>query len=350
VIGWRKWLRLTVLALSALYPLGLLVTVLLLRAYGESWWMARLTLYFPRMVFALPLPILVAALLVLRARRWLATQVAALLLVLFPLMGLVLPWPHRPDRAAPSLRVLSYNVNSGFWGWDKIMGQIDAYHPDVVMLQEVVGDGGPGKAMLEQRYPHVLSSTQFLIASRYPISDSRDLERVVGLDGRPRSPRAMAHVIETPLGPIAFYNIHPISPRSGLWALRRGGLRRGLVTGSLLRGETARLLQSDGHLRDTQIETVARHASTQKIPVVIGGDTNLPDLSPALRFLAPFRDGFRDAGAGFGYTYPVGRLTWMRLDRLFTSRDLRFVSFEVGRHVWASDHLCVVADLQKRTP
>jgi endonuclease/exonuclease/phosphatase family metal-dependent hydrolase len=84
--------------------------------------------------------------------------------------------------------------------------------------------------------------------------------------------------------------------------------------------------------------------------VIIGGDTNLPDLSPALSYLAKFRDGFREAGAGFGYTFPVGRTAWMRLDRLFASPELRFVHFEVGTHAWASDHHCVVADVQKRSP
>jgi endonuclease/exonuclease/phosphatase (EEP) superfamily protein YafD len=347
--GWRRWLRRIVVALAVLYPAGLLVTVILLRAYGESWWMARFTLYLPRALFGLPLPFLVAALALLGARRWIATQVMALGLVLFPLMGLVLPWFHGAQAGQPVLRVLSYNVNSGFWGWDKVMGQIDLYHPDVVLLQEVLGDNLQGVTLLKARYPQVQSSTQFIVASRYPIRSTVDPDRL-GVDGRPRSPRAMQHVIETPLGPIAFYNIHPISPRSGLWALRKGGLKRGLLTGALLRGENARMLQADGHLRDLQVEAFAQRAGAESIPVIIGGDTNLPDLSPALSYLTRFRDGFREAGAGFGYTFPVGRTAWMRLDRLFASPELRFVHFEVGTHSWASDHHCVVADLQKRTP
>jgi hypothetical protein len=40
----------------------------------------------------------------------------------------------------------------------------------------------------------------------------------------------------------------------------------------------------------------------------------------------------------------------MRLDRIFASRSLRFVGFSVGKHTWASDHHCVIADLQRRAP
>jgi endonuclease/exonuclease/phosphatase (EEP) superfamily protein YafD len=349
VTGWRRWLRRLVVALALLYPAALLGTVFMMRAMGESWWFARLTLYLPRLLFLLPLPFLTLALLLVRARRYLFSQVVAFGIVLFPLMGFVPPWFHTPTPGLPTLRVVSYNVNSGYWGWEKVLGQIDELHPDVVLIQEVVGDARWGVETMKKRYPVVENSTQFIIASRYPIKETIDPERLP-LEGRQRSPRFMRHLIETPLGPIAFYNIHPISPRHGLWALRTGGLKKGLLTGSLLRGETARLLQADGQLRDLQVEAIAQRASQEKVPVVIGGDTNLPDLSPALGYLSRFHDGFRAAGWGFGYTFPVGRTRWMRLDRLFASPQLRFVGFAVGRHDWASDHSCVVADLQVQGP
>lgn len=343
----RRWARRLVLALAVLYPLFLLITAIFLRAYGESSWLARVFLYVPRVIFAAPLPFLILALCLLRAWRWLATQVVALGLVLFPLMGLVLPWPTGREDG-PVLRVMSYNANSGFWGWDKVMGQIDVYKPDVLLIQEIVSDRRPGVDLLRQRYPVVQFSTQFIVASRYPIQASVDPDRL-DVAGKQRSPRFMRHLIETPLGPIAFYNVHPISPRQGLWQLRTGGFKRGLLSGSLLRGETARRLQEDGLLRDVQVETFAMAAARETVPVVIGGDFNLPGLSPGLRFLAPFQDGFREAGWGFGYTYPVGRRRWMRLDRIYASPTLRFVHFEVGTHSWASDHHAVVADLQKRS-
>src|SRR5207247_4214837 len=89
VTGWRKWLRRVVLGLAVLYPVALLLLAIVLRRFGESWWIARVSLYLPRVLFAVPLPLFVLALALLRAWRFLATQVVALGLVLFPLMGLV---------------------------------------------------------------------------------------------------------------------------------------------------------------------------------------------------------------------------------------------------------------------
>ena len=44
--------------------------------------------------------------------------------------------------------------------------------------------------------------------------------------GQARSPRYLQRVLETPVGPIAFYNVHPVSPREDFAALRGRGLRR----------------------------------------------------------------------------------------------------------------------------
>jgi endonuclease/exonuclease/phosphatase family metal-dependent hydrolase len=84
--------------------------------------------------------------------------------------------------------------------------------------------------------------------------------------------------------------------------------------------------------------------------VVIGGDTNLPGLSVVLgEYLSGFRDGFSQAGWGFGYTYPTDKWRpWMRIDRILASNALRFTGFEVGQSK-VSDHRCVVADLQRAT-
>jgi endonuclease/exonuclease/phosphatase family metal-dependent hydrolase len=96
-------------------------------------------------------------------------------------------------------------------------------------------------------------------------------------------------------------------------------------------------------LRMSQVRTFARMAARETLPVIIAGDTNLPNLSPSLDYVRDFQDGFADAGRGLGYTFPA-RSPWMRIDRIMASRQLRFLSFDVGSSR-ASDHLCVVADL-----
>jgi vancomycin resistance protein VanJ len=345
----RRWFRRIVVAAAILYPLLLLAAVLVLRGWGLRWWLATVTLYLPRALFALPLPFVLLGLALCRAWKLALTQVASLLILLFPLMGLVLPGPARREPGAPVVRVLSYNVDSGYRGFDKIVAQIDELAPDVVLLQELFHDPAPLIELLRPRYREVRSSGQFLIASRFPIRSTSQPERVP-LRGTMRSPRFVQQIIDTPLGPIAFYNVHPVSPRSGFYVLRAGGLKRGLLSGALLSGEKAGTLESDDELRTQQVDAFARLAANEPIPVVIAGDTNLPGLSPELHLaLGGFRDGFAEAGSGFGYTFPVHHLAWMRIDRILASAELRFVGFAVGRQI-ASDHACVVADIQRWKP
>jgi vancomycin resistance protein VanJ len=276
------------------------------------------------------LPVLVFALVQQRKARLLWTQFVAGLLLLFPLLGFVPPWFSKADPNRPTLRMLSYNLASGHVGYDEVVAAIDQRSPDLVFFQEIFWDEGGERLMslLKARYPHVEKSDQFMVASRFPLSDQIALPRILH-DGKHRSLRFVRYIAQTKLGRLALYDVHPVSPRPGLLKLRHGG----------------DALDSERRLRKLQVETIADRAGREKDPVLIAGDTNLPGLSPLLRRLGGFHDGFRDASWGFGYTYPSS-LPWMRIDRVFTSRALCTVHFEVGSSM-ASDHLYVLADVQR---
>jgi endonuclease/exonuclease/phosphatase (EEP) superfamily protein YafD len=274
------------------------------------------------------------------------TQLAALLVLVFPLMGFVLPWPASRSPSSPVLRVLSYNIDSGNGGADEIVAEIDRHAPDVVFLQEVSA-AEPIESLLRARYATVRTGNQFIVASRYPILSTTDPEKL-DYEGRHRSPRFLRLVLDTPLGAIVFYNVHPLSPRETFYSMRGHGFRREILSGRLFSSATSAVFQANSGLRARQVEAFSDAAGRETSPVVIAGDTNLPGLSFLLnQYLSEYQDGFSKAGWGFGYTFPSDRGPWMRIDRIFASEGLRFVRFEVGRSR-ASDHHCVVADLQRR--
>jgi endonuclease/exonuclease/phosphatase family metal-dependent hydrolase len=345
----RRWLRTVAIGLAVAYPAVLLLTVLLLRFEGEEWWATALGLYLPRWIFAAPLPFAVAALFAYKERKLLVTQAVAVVLLAFPLMGFVLPWFSGKSADEPVVRVLSYNVNSGHGGYDKVAEEIEGYSPDIVFLQECAFGIERIAELLKVRYDNVLVSSQFLLATRYPVVSSFDPEKLPH-EGRLRSPRFVQYLVETPIGRIAFYNVHPVSPRFGLYRIRGAGLRREILSGRLFAGENTNTLLSDSALRGEQVEAFSRYAEQEHDPVVIAGDTNLPGLSVYLhRHLSRYQDGFNAAGWGFGYTFPADKTPWMRIDRILASDQLRFVDFQVCRSR-VSDHLCVVADIQKKKP
>jgi vancomycin resistance protein VanJ len=328
------------------YPLSLALVVLGFRLIGERWWITGLGLYLPRLGFALPLPFIVAACALARRRRLLLLQLASSLLLVFPLLGFNIAWSAGQGVGKP-LRVLSYNVNSGYGGFPAIAAEILQFDPDVVLVQELFAGSEPLELALRSRYPFQHVSGQFMVASRFPILASVDPPRLPFF-GRERSPRYMRYVIETPLGKVTFFNIHTVSPRGGIYAIRGGGLRKEILSGRLMAGTEADTLQSTAGLRELQVDTLTNEATRETGPIIIAGDTNLPGLSRVFaKTLGRYRDAFSETRSGFGYTYPV-KFPWMRIDRILSNDRLTFSGFEIGKSK-ASDHHCVVAEFSAAT-
>jgi len=335
------WFRRITLALALAYPVALLVVLLLLRFVGQAWWVTAVGLFLPRLGFALPLLLLVPAVLLLRAWRVLWAEVGALLLVLFPLMGLTLPTIMR-DRTGPVVRVLSFNVDSEYSGVEVVSRAILATSPDVVLLQESV----PWSHITDElraSFGTVEESDQFVLATRYRLLGKVEPPRVV-YQGRPHSPRVIKYVVASPLGALTIYSFHPHSPRLSFYRLRGQGLRHEITSGRLFRGLAAPDIEDSAGLRALQMRALDDLARRESGPTLIVGDTNEPELGPEYESsLGHYRDAFRQAGSGFGYTFPAQR-PWMRIDRILLNEQLGATRFEVGCQ-GASDHLCVVADV-----
>ena len=316
------------------YPIALFVLVLLFRHVGERWWPLTVALYLPRAVFGLPL--VVAVLLAWRWRRsaprlWIPIVLAALI-VLGPLMGLELSLPRRVHEER-SIRVMTWNMWFGRRGVSAILDEIDADHPDVVALQ--AGSRELVSAFRTHFAGWQLSeSGEFLLISRYPISETWKPPHLDDVDGSPASFRRFT--IATPLGAIDLLSTHPYSARDGISGLRH-----------LDRGARAWFAEN-AELRRQQMAAVVEEAHKSVNKVVIVGDTNLPGQSQILGSLlgdGRYRDAFVEAGRGFGYTFPADRHPWMRIDRVFTGAGLRATRVEVGGRN-GSDHCPVIATIE----
>lgn len=331
--------------LAVLYPVSLLGLIVALRFVGERFWATSVALYLPRLAFALPLPFLAYALFRLQLRRLLWTQVVALILLPL-LMGFTLSFAKQPE-GAPTLRVLSFNITYCDFGTERVAQAISERHADIVLLQEAGGQPDL-KAALASTYPVVTEHEEFVLASRFPLLDVEVPNPIRWYRSR-HSPRFVRYVLDTPLGELAVYNVHPISPRGAVIAVRQRSRWRSVFSALRLFGRAAHAVEGNSEFRELQLATVSKRVRAETLPFIVAGDTNSPELSPALAAtFGEYRDGFREAGFGFGYTFPAA-LPWLRLDRIFSSHELKFSSFEVGCDK-ASDHLCVVAELYRLPP
>ncbi len=319
---------------------------LLLRVVAERWWVSTLDLYLPHGLLLLPVALLSLLLAAVGPRRLLLVQAAALGVVLFPIMGLSLAGPRAPTPGAPRMRVLSCNVDSGDGSIPALVAEIRGARPDVVLLQE---SAAAVDAAVAAAFPGFAArgSTQFFVVSRFPIGPLQVPARIRAA-GQDRSPRFVHFTLETPLGRLSVFDVHPISPRDALDSVRGDGLLVGLRTGAVFEVDP-RITTRNTELRGLQAQAIAALAAAAPAPVLIAGDTNLPDPSRILaRTLGRWQDGFAASGRGFGYTFPVGRrrVPWMRIDRILASSELRFLDFRVGEGR-GSDHHCVWADLER---
>lgn len=323
---------------------GVLAYWLGLRYIAEQWWLTTLLLYAPHAVLLAPIAALAITTAVVGPRRLLVLQVPAAAIVLSPIMGLTLAGPAAATSGAPQLRVLSFNVNGGSGSMLAIAAEVLESRADVVLLQ---GSNGAVNDTVLRVLPgfSARASTQFLVASRYPILELREPPEVEA-SGSDRSPRFIAATLETPLGKIDVYSVHPISPRYPLEDLRGRGFLVGLRTGEIFDVDHDGIADNTA-LRRAQAKAVAALAAASPNPVLIAGDTNLPRHSRILaETIGRWADGFDAVGRGFGYTFPVGRKRpWMRIDRILASPALRFVEVGFGSNR-GSDHRSVWADIE----
>ena len=328
-----RWNRIAK-ALGWTYLVALVLVFALFWFVGERWWPVAVLLYVPRIAFAVPL--LVTVPLLARNRRLLWTQGVCAALVFGPLMGLHVSFSHR--SGAPGFRLLSYNVWYGNRGNDAIFSVMDQAHADVIVVQAT--SGRTAEAMSHHFAGwNVQGQPDFAIATRY---------RIVNVLVPPMigeiSAAFVRYTVETPVGEVDIFNMHPYSPREGFSRIRGGWVHTARKHGSL---EEA--IARDTSARDLQLQALVDEMGRSRRPALIAGDSNLPERSLLLReYFGGYRDAFAEAGNGYGYTFPSNRFwPWMRIDRVLLDDRLRAVSIHVGSR-GGSDHRPLIVDLERR--
>jgi vancomycin resistance protein VanJ len=315
-----------------------------MRFVGESWWVTTAALYLPRVVFAAPLAIIVAMLLLAGVRRRLWLLAVPVALLLFPLMGLHVGGgvlEHSAHAGGSGLRVLSYNISSGDHPAE-VAATIAAAKADLVLMQEWDLHEAAALATLTGYETHF--DGQFGVLSRYPISEVEVPPRVPIAGGGSRPAEFIRYVVATDVGPVTVFNVHPISPRDSFVRLTPGRQYLERRPGRLAREDGITSLRRNALARWSQAQAIAAAARKASGAVIIAGDTNLPELSRIYgETLADYRDGFAEAGRGFGYTFPASH-PWMRIDRILANTALQFQRFDVLDGP-GSDHRAIAANL-----
>jgi vancomycin resistance protein VanJ len=327
-------LGLAALALSYVLFLGAYFGAFAL-GLGRSGWLGlvrELTLY----LFA-PVPLLLLGALALRA--WTALGLALVPVAIFAVVYAPRFLPaEAPQVVGPTLRVLSFNSGGNVGGGqpETLLQTVRAVDADVLALQEVPAATLPVlREALAAVYPYQVGAEDAPILSRWPLEPQERFElRDSGYDVE----RA---VVEVGGRRLMLTNVHVTRPGY------RVQWRRGVVP--LVRGYNPAW-------RDAEVAELVQRLREVAGPQVLTGDFNETEWSHPYELLTEMlEDSFRDAGRGFGHTYP-SQLTWrswriavplVRIDYIFHSAELAALRAWVGPH-GGSDHLPVVAELAFR--
>jgi endonuclease/exonuclease/phosphatase family metal-dependent hydrolase len=338
----RQFLILAIIAYTLVLSLYLLVRLI----FGDRFWLLAFANNFAPFYF-FPLAFLVPLTLFLKARR-------AFLLTL-PLVlvgsGWVGPYFIPKSLAAPTgptLRVATFNV----WGDNLRLSEVEAWlrqtDADLVVLQEIPASyADHGIPSLKNLYPYQFNQSwqwgNFLM-SRYPFRDGESLD-MMGNGSRPGQQRI---VIDVGGQPVAIYNIHFLVPMLNEPRLS------GRVLSRFNNPFLNLALSYEDTWRNVEIRNLLKRLETEPYPFIVAGDFNTSDQSVIYGELAArMGDSFREAGTGFGTSWPLPVAKeipdfvppLVRIDYIWHSRHFRAINASQGPRL-GSDHLPLFATLE----
>jgi len=331
-----------------LYAAGLLALWILLWSAGDRWWLATLLLFGCRWMWALPLVVLLPAMLIVCPRKsWILLLAAEILFV--QVMGFNIPVQSfllRPiarvfakvfqnenqgsiqnQNQSLRLRVLTCNTHREELDAQALRVEIALAHPDIVALQEF--DLARRPSLFADPGWHVLLDGELCLASRHPLKKIRDL-----FEATPDGGRAACYAIQTQNGALYFINLHLASPHQSFDAV--------VNTSPQAEG----LVQTNIAARRAQAAAVSDFAAHSTLPILLAGDFNTPvDGALYRQFWSPFENACAAAGWGFGYTYYYDWRSQIRIDHILGGQNWHCERAWIGGDV-GSKHRPVIADMR----
>jgi endonuclease/exonuclease/phosphatase (EEP) superfamily protein YafD len=224
------------------------------------------------------------------------------------------------------VRVISLNCAAGD---EKAAAEVAQYNPDIVLFQET-----PLRPIVERLAPKILGTNAQILSGSDVSLIARGKLTAITPGNAQSAPFGHAR-IELPSGLIVevfSIRLHPYGIRVDLWSP------------DCWREQ----IENRKHQRE-QFQWLAREVEKvpPDVPVILGGDFNLPAGDKLFQILPPrIRDTFRVAGHGWGDTL-VNDFPFVRIDQIWCDEHFRPVSTVVRRTV-NSDHRMVVCDLLVR--
>ena len=309
-----KWLyRLGLPIYAQLTLLYLLLVGIVKMAEPLGWWPFMVVDYLPVICLIAPVFAVVIGYALCRwPRPAVILGLAGIICLMF--WTETIPFRLKPASLHGAIRLISWNTRwSG--GLPEIERLLKREHPDVVCLQEIMGEGrtDPIWDRLRKQGWFVITKRQYAVISRFPMRMTQVKPYFMQVEltiDRQKLSIASAHLWLP-------YNMYAKSPLQYLSSIS----------------------QMDA-VRNHQVDEILNGAST---PDIVCGDMNTPPMTSLMdRFKQRYQDSHLAGGVGAGLTYSE-RLPLVRIDHVFLAPRFKVLSNRSLR-LLGSDHRAVMVE------
>lgn len=233
-------------------------------------------------------------------------------------------------KQTADLKLISFNVKGGSLGASDISEYLNNANADVVMLQE------SGKKISVKGMEVVAENGILKVFSKHKIIDSKEL---IKSDYETNNAYASQADIEIRGKVYRFINVYlePFKFEKGM--IKMDGVQE--EDEQKLKNIVKRLIPVFKKHQD-QVASIKEGIKNSPYPVILMGDLNsVPNSYEYYQLSDGLQDAFVKAGKGSGtsfhdYKFPI------RIDYIFTSKEIQPVTYKVDRTIKRSDHYPVI--------
>ena len=223
------------------------------------------------------------------------------------------------------IKVLTFNVKYGEYGWDKVKNYIKEQDADIILVQEKDTNRAIKRDLI--KYPSVILKTKHKIVRQAELIDEKargnSFYADIDINGK------VIRIINVYLEP---FRLHK-SMFTKLDALGFGNV-------STLLSHMTPTFQA----HEDQVKRIRKMVDLSPYPVILAGDFNsVPNSYEYYNLGKDLQDAFLVAGKGSASSFHDYKVP-LRIDYIFTSKSIIPLSYKVDQSVKLSDHYPVIAE------
>ncbi|GAB0155892.1 endonuclease/exonuclease/phosphatase family protein [Chryseobacterium sp. Alg-005] len=229
-------------------------------------------------------------------------------------------------KSIRDIKVLTFNVKYGSFGWDKVKKYIQDQDADIILVQEKDTNRDLKQDMV--KYPTVILKTKHRIVRQAELIEdkSRGNSFYADVDIRGK----IVRVVNVYLEP---FRLH--KSMFELKGLNKGGDKINTLLSHMIPTFKA---------HEEQIKKIRKAIDLSPYPVILAGDFNsVPNSYEYYNLGKDLQDAFLTAGNGSSSSFHDYKVP-LRIDYIFTSKSIIPLSYKVDNSVKLSDHYPVIAE------